>query len=132
MPARIRIEHISVSQLRVYTRLAVTLSVATGVAFWVGGMDLALVKWLREWTLLGGIGPGVFLLLPLLFGQLYLLAIYDVIMAKKPPFAPPISIIVPAHNESYIIKDTINAMDQAAIHYGGEVNILIMNNNSDR
>lgn len=130
MPARIRIEHIPVSQLRAFTRLAVTLCIAAAVAIWVGGMDLALVRWLREWTLLGGIGPGVFLLLPVLFGQLYLLAIYDVVMAKKSSFAPPISIIVPAHNESYIIKDTINAMDRAAIHYGGEVNILIMNNNS--
>ncbi len=130
MPARIRIEHVPISQFRAFTRLACTLCSATGVAVWVGGMDLALVNWLREWTLLGGIGPGVFLLLPVLFGQLYLLAIYDVIMAKKPKFAPSISVIVPAHNESYIIEDTINAMDRAAIHYGGEVNILIMNNNS--
>ena len=81
-------------------------------------------------TLLGGIGPGVFLFLPVLFGQLYVLAIYDVATAKKPKFNPPVSVIVPAHNESYIIKDTINAMDRAAHHYGGEVNVLIMNNNS--
>ncbi|MCB4379755.1 glycosyltransferase family 2 protein, partial [Synechococcus sp. MU1644] len=31
---------------------------------------------------------------------------------------------------SYIIRDTINAMDRAATHYGGDVHILIMNNNS--
>ena len=130
MPARIRIEHIPVSQMRAFVRLGTTLVVAAGVAIWVGGMDLLIVTWMREWTLLGGIGPGVFLFLPVLFGQLYLLAIYDVVTAKKARFTPPISIIVPAHNESYIIKDTINAMDQAAIHYGGEVNILIMNNNS--
>jgi cellulose synthase/poly-beta-1,6-N-acetylglucosamine synthase-like glycosyltransferase len=130
MPARIRIEHIPVSQSRAFLRLGITLVIAAGIAIWVGGMNLAIVAWLREWTLLGGIGPGVFLFLPVLFGQLYLLAIYDVIMAKKPPFTPPISIIVPAHNESYIIKDTIIAMDRAATHYGGEVNILIMNNNS--
>jgi cellulose synthase/poly-beta-1,6-N-acetylglucosamine synthase-like glycosyltransferase len=41
-----------------------------------------------------------------------------------------VSIIVPAHNEQYIIKNTIEAMDRAAAHYGGEVHILIMNNNS--
>jgi cellulose synthase/poly-beta-1,6-N-acetylglucosamine synthase-like glycosyltransferase len=130
MPARIRIEHIPVSQMRAFARLGITMALAAGVALWVGGMDLAVVKWMRDWTLLGGIGPGVFLFLPVLFGQLYLLALYDVIMAKKPPYAPPVSIIVPAHNESYIINETINAMDRAAIHYGGEVNILIMNNNS--
>jgi cellulose synthase/poly-beta-1,6-N-acetylglucosamine synthase-like glycosyltransferase len=130
MPARIRIEHIPVSQMRAFARLGITMALAAGVALWVGGMDLAVVKWMRDWTLLGGIGPGFFLFLPVLFGQLYLLALYDVIMAKKPPYAPPVSIIVPAHNESYIINETINAMDRAAIHYGGEVNILIMNNNS--
>ncbi len=130
MPARIRIEHVPVTQFRAFMRLAVTLTVAAAIAIWVGGMDLAIVRWLREWTLLGGIGPGVFLFLPVLFAQLYLLAIYDVVMAKTSAFNPPISVIVPAHNESYIIKDTINAMDRAAAHYGGEVNILIMNNNS--
>ncbi len=130
MPARIRIEQISVSQMRAIIRLLVTLVTAAVVAIWVSNMELSTVRWLREWTLLGGIGPGVFLFLPVLFGQLYVLAIYDVITAKKAKFAPPISIIVPAHNESYIIEDTINAMDRAAMHYGGEVNILIMNNNS--
>ncbi|MEP5761694.1 MAG: glycosyltransferase [Litoreibacter sp.] len=130
MPVRIRIEHIPVSQMRAFIRLGISVTIAAAVAIWVGDMDLTLVDLMRQWTLLGGIGPGVFLFLPVLFGQLYLLAIYDVITAKKQPFTPPISVIVPAHNESYIIKDTINAMDRAAIHYGGEVNILIMNNNS--
>ncbi len=130
MPARIRIEHIPVSQMRAFLRLGVTLAIAAAVAIWVGGMDLYVVTVMRQWTLLGGIGPGVFLFLPVLFGQLYLLAIYDVLTAKTPKFNPPVSVIVPAHNESYIIKDTINAMDRAAVHYGGEVHILIMNNNS--
>ena len=130
MPARIRIEHIPVSQLRAFLRLAVTLAIAAAVAIRVGGMDLSIVTLMRQWTLLGGIVPGVFLFLPVLFGQLYLLAIYDVLTAKTPKFTPPVSVIVPAHNESYIIKDTINAMDRAAKHYGGEVHILIMNNNS--
>ncbi|WP_298256443.1 glycosyltransferase [uncultured Litoreibacter sp.] len=130
MPARIRIEHVSVSQMWAFVRLGITLTVAALVALWVGGMELPAVTILRQWTLLGGIGPGVFLFLPVLFAQLYLLAIYDVLTAKTPKFAPPVSVIVPAHNESYIIKETINAMDRAAVHYGGEVNILIMNNNS--
>ena len=130
MPARIRIEHVPVSQVRAFARLGATITIAAAVAIWVGGMDLHVVQVLRSWTLLGGIGPGVFLFLPMLFGQLYLLAIYDVLTAKTPEFTPPVSVIVPAHNESYIIRDTINAMDRAAVHYGGEVHILIMNNNS--
>lgn len=130
MPARIRIEHVPVSQVRAIVRLGVAITVAAGIAIWVGRMDLHVVQVSRSWTLLGGIGPGVFLFLPVLFGQLYLLAIYDVLTAKTPAFKPPVSVIVPAHNESYIIKDTIEAMDRAAQHYGGEVHILIMNNNS--
>lgn len=130
MPARIRIEHIPVSQMRAFLRLGITLGVAAGTAIWIGRLDLRVVEELRNWTLLGGIGPGVFLFLPVLFGQLYLIAIFDVLTVKKARFKPPVSVIVPAHNESYIIKDTINAMDRAAQHYGGDVHILIMNNNS--
>jgi cellulose synthase/poly-beta-1,6-N-acetylglucosamine synthase-like glycosyltransferase len=130
MPARIRIEHVTVSQKRAFIRLGITLAIASFVAIWVGGMDLTIVVKMRAWTLLGGIGPGVFLFLPVLFGQLYLLALYDVWTAKKSHFTPPVSVIVPAHNESYIIKNTIEAMDRAARHYGGDVHILIMNNNS--
>lgn len=130
MPARIRIEHIPVSQMRAFLRLGITIVIAAAIAIWVGRLDLKTVQVLRSWTLLGGIGPGVFLFLPVFFAQLYLLAIYDVITAKRRKSTPPVSVIVPAHNESYIIEDTINAMDRAAAHYGGEVHILIMNNNS--
>ena len=130
MPERIRVEHRPISQRRAVWRLVVTIVVAAAVSIYVGGLDLWIVGWMRQWTLLGGIGPGVFLFLPVLFGQLYAIAIWDVLTAKTPVFRPPVSIIVPAHNEQYIIKDTIEAMDKAAAHYGGEVHILIMNNNS--
>lgn len=130
MPVRIPIEHIPVNNQRAVIRLLITIVIAMTVSVYVGGLDLSLVKKMREYTLLGGIGPGVFLFLPTLFGQLYALAILDVKLAKKSKYNPPVSIIVPAHNESYIIENTIRAMDKAAGHYGGEVHILIMNNNS--
>jgi cellulose synthase/poly-beta-1,6-N-acetylglucosamine synthase-like glycosyltransferase len=130
MPVRIPVEHRPASQRRTYLRLVATLIIAAVTSAKVGSMDLLLVATLRNWTLLGGIGPGVFLFLPVLFGQLYLLAIYDVMTKKRPDFRPPVSIIVPAHNEQYIIEDTIKAMDRAAAHYRGDVHILIMNNNS--
>ncbi|MCV6592333.1 MAG: glycosyltransferase family 2 protein [Silicimonas sp.] len=130
MPARIRIEHRPVKSTRAILRLIVTLALAGLTSVWVGAMDLEIVQTLRRWTLLGGIGPGVFLFLPVLFLQLYALAIWDVLTSKKADFRPPLSIIVPAHNEEYIIAETIRAMDRAAVHYRGEVHILIMNNNS--
>lgn len=130
MPARIRIERRPTNQSRSVIRLVVTLIVAAATSAFCSGLDLPIVEWMRRNTLLGGIGPGVFLFLPVLFGQLYVLAILDVWLAKKQPFTPAVSIIVPAHNESYIIVKTIEAVDKAAAHYGGPVHILILNNNS--
>ncbi len=130
MPVRIPVEHRPVSNRRAIIRLLVTIAIAIATSIWVTSLQLEMVERLRSWTLLGGIGPGVFLVLPVLFAQLYALAIWDVKTAKTPKFNPPVSIIVPAHNEEYIIENTIRAMDRAAAHYGGEVHILIMNNNS--
>ena len=129
MPARIRVEHRPIRQTRAILRLGVALVIAAGTSITVGAMELPLITQLRQVALLGGIGPGVFLFLPVLFGQLYLLALWDERQGRA-RFAPPLSIIVPAHNEEYIIENTIRAMDRAAAHYGGAVHILIMNNNS--
>jgi cellulose synthase/poly-beta-1,6-N-acetylglucosamine synthase-like glycosyltransferase len=130
MPFRIRIERRGAAMRGPIVRLIAVTIVAMLVAWKVGGMNLAVVTWMRDVTLLGGIGPGVFLFLPTFFGQLYLLALFDAATSRRVAFAPPVSVIVPAHNEQYIIADTIAAMDRAAAQYGGDVHILIMNNNS--
>ena len=130
MPARIRVEHRPLKTTRAASRLFVIVSTSAITAFWVSSMDFEFVRLLRSWTLLGGIGPGVFLFLPLLFGQLYILSIWDFVKNKRQAFKSPISVIVPAYNEQYIIADTISAIDQAAAHYGADVHILIMDNNS--
>ena len=130
MPMRIRVEHRPVSNRRAIFRLCAVTLIAGFVSIYVGSLKLELVEHMRQLTLLGGIGPGVFLFLPVLFGLLYLIAIIDTYRMKQPRYTPSVSIIVPAHNEEYIIKDTIEAMDKAAAHYGGDVHILIMNNNS--
>jgi cellulose synthase/poly-beta-1,6-N-acetylglucosamine synthase-like glycosyltransferase len=130
MPVRIRIERSFNSIGLPIVRLTGTLILATVAAWTVSGMDLTIVTVLRELTLLGGIGPGVFLFLPVFFGQLYILALIDTATFKRKAITPPLSVIVPAYNEQYIIADTIHALDKAAAHYGGAVTILIMNNNS--
>jgi cellulose synthase/poly-beta-1,6-N-acetylglucosamine synthase-like glycosyltransferase len=130
MPVRIRIERRATQLVALMVRVGGVTILALLVAWSVGGMDLWVVARLREFTLLGGIGPGVFLFLPTFFGTLYALALFDVATAKRSIFTPPVSVIVPAHNEQYIIADTIKALDKAADHYDGEVHILIMNNNS--
>lgn len=130
MPARIRVEHRPTNERSALLRLCVTFGVAVSVCIIASNADWPIVNQMRQWALLGGIGPGVFLFLPVFFGQLYFLAVMDVLMMRPPPVKPTVSIIVPAHNESYIIERTIKAMDKAAAHYGGDVRILIMNNNS--
>jgi len=130
MPARIRIERRHSPLGLPVVRLVGTLMVAGLISWQVGHMDLWIVDALREVTLLGGIGPGVFLFLPTFFGQLYLIALIENATSKRATFEPDISVIIPAHNEQYIIADTIGALDRAAKHYGGEVNVLVMNNNS--
>ncbi len=107
-------------------------AVAAGLfSFWIASLDLAIVQDLRNFALLGGIGPGVFLFLPVLFLIWFVLATYDRLTMKVGDFTPPLTFVVPAHNEEYIIADTIFAMDEAACNYNGNVIILIMNNNSD-
>ena len=130
MPARIRVEHRATNERSARMRLCLTVGTASAAAIYASNADWAIVEQMRLLGLLGGIGPGVFLFLPVFFGQLYILAVLDVLTMRPPPVKPTVSIIVPAHNESYIIDRTIDAMDKAAAHYGGDVHILIMNNNS--
>ena len=130
MPARIQVEFRAQKQGRAILRLIVAATIAGALSVWVGDLELSVIDKMRSVALLGGIGPGVFLFLPTFFTLLYLMAIFDWLTAKQADFRPPLSIIVPAHNEEYIIANTIRAMDKAAVHYRGEVEILIMNNNS--
>ncbi|QPM90305.1 glycosyltransferase [Pseudooceanicola algae] len=130
MPSRIPVEHRPKQMRRAFLRLGFALILAGGLSIWVGGMDLEIVKWMREVTLLGGIGPGVFLFLPVCFFTLYGFALWDDWRQRHRVFAPDISVIVPAHNEEYIIERTIQGLDRAAANYAGQVHILIMENNS--
>ncbi|TCL00327.1 cellulose synthase/poly-beta-1,6-N-acetylglucosamine synthase-like glycosyltransferase [Shimia isoporae] len=109
---------------------AVTLLAAT-LSYQVTQLDPQFITKLRSFSLLGGLGPGVFLFLPSLFLMLYLLSCWDRRRdTPDPQFRPPLSIVIPAHNEEYIIAHTVAAIEAAAIEYGGEVNVLVVNNNS--
>jgi cellulose synthase/poly-beta-1,6-N-acetylglucosamine synthase-like glycosyltransferase len=43
---------------------------------------------------------------------------------------PPIDVIIPAFNEAEVIGDTLRAIDVAAGHYGGPVQVILMNDGS--
>ena len=131
MPPKIEVPYKPQRTFQTLFRLIVGVIIAGSVSLWVGGLDLSLIQDLRNFALLGGIGPGVFLFLPVLFLLWFVLATYDRLQMETGDFSPPLTFVVPAHNEEYIIADTIFAMDTAAKNYHGEVIILIMNNNSD-
>lgn len=110
--------------------LIVTLS-AGAFAWWVSNLDMLIVAQLRSVALLGGLGPGVFLFLPSLFLMLYLIAQWDRLFeVRARAYTPALTIVIPAHNEEYIIADTIGAIDAAAAKYVGAVTVFVVNNNS--
>jgi len=130
MPAKIDSPYKPKRTFRTIARLLFGIVVAAVVSFYVGSLDLALVREMRGLALLGGIGPGIFLFFPVLFLVWFIIATVDRARMDVRDFSPPVTIVVPAHNEEYIIANTIDAIDKAAENYGGSVTIFIMNNNS--
>lgn len=116
--------------LRMYLRFVATMTIAGVVAAYLGSIDSIVVNSLRDVTLLGGIGPGVFLLLPLLFLQLYLIGVFERRISAAKDYSAPISIIVPAFNEEHIIAETIRHIDEAAQEYSQSIELLVLDNNS--
>lgn len=130
MPSRIKVEHVPGGLRKAILRLTFAIVSSVALTVWVISLNRQIVEDMRNVALLGGIGPGVFMVLPVVFLQLYLFALWDRARTSQKHFAPAVSIIVPAYNEQYIIERTIRAMDVAADAYEGEVTILIMDNNS--
>src|SRR5690606_3024823 len=90
--------------------------------------DLLIVKHLKNVALLGGIGPGVFLLLPLFFLLLFALAHLRRSFLRRRPSFVDVSVIIPAFNEEHSIADAIRALDHAGEGYGGKIIVLVIDN----
>lgn len=131
MPAPVYMAVTPAHPLRSFGRFWVLVTLAGVLSWWVNQLDLQTVFWLRARGLLGGLGPGVFLFLPSLFFMMYLLAVWDRWKEKyATDFAPDVTIVIPAHNEEYIIAATLQAIDKAAENYLGHVMVYVVNNNS--
>lgn len=130
MPEKVDMDIGEHNNLRPVLRLASTAVIAAALSGFVGYSNFAVVEDLRDITLLGGIGPGVLLFLPLLFLQLYLISLIERRLDAKDDYRAPVSIIVPAYNERYIIAETIRHIDQAAQHYGEPVELIVLDNAS--
>jgi len=130
MPARAPVPERQLARRFSWPQLGLAIAGAIALAAWVDRLSLPLVTDLRSVALLGGTGPGVFLFLPTLFFILYLFGTVRTLLRPPRPMAPPVTIIIPAHNESHVIARTLGAVDVAAGRYDGAVNILVLNNNS--
>lgn len=130
MPSRIEVERSQKRNKRMMFRLIVILVVAAVLTITAENTLPKTITTARQFALLGGIGPGVFLFLPLVFLLLYILSRIDTSRVDMTPFTPALTIIIPAHNEEYIIARTIASIDKAATEYGGPVSVLVMDNNS--
>lgn len=115
---------------RALYRLAIAGTIAAIIAIWAAQQPILLFEEMRDISLLGGIGPGVILFVLLTFAQLYIVAVTERYRLSRPDFAAPVSVIVPAFNEQYVIGQTIQHIDRAAAHYGAEVELIVMDNGS--
>lgn len=130
MPSRIPIEGFKVESWVYRVRLMLVVLIAAMLTLLVSLLLMPGILTLRSMALLGGIGPGVMLFFPFVFIILYFVARRDTARVDQEDFAPPLTIIIPAHNEAHIIAQTIASIDLAADNYQGPVSILVMDNNS--
>jgi len=84
--------------------------------------------------------PALALVLPVPFAEgsflvrtLLLAIVNGVTVRPEPPVGedrPPIDVIIPAYNEEAVIGPTLEAIDAAAVRYGGPVRVILMNDGS--
>ncbi|MGB3338805.1 MAG: glycosyltransferase family 2 protein [Devosia sp.] len=130
MPAQAAVPERHFRRRFVWFRLGVAIVGAVALSIMVDRLDLPLVRDLRDIALLGGTGPGVFLFLPAMFFILYVWGTLRAFLHPPKPFAPPVTIIIPAHNEAHVIERTLVAVEAAARRYDGLIKVLVLDNNS--
>ena len=111
-----------------FVMIVLAVGAAIAVSLWIDTLDLPLVGDLRSVALLGGTGPGVFLFLPVLFFLLYVLGTIRALIRRRPKYCPPVTVIIPAHNEAHILPHTLAALEKAAAQYDGAVHVLVLDN----
>lgn len=128
MPRRVDTPYAPRFKLRSVLLIAGGTGIATALSIAVDALQLPVVGDLQKIALLGGTGPGVFLFLPMLFFILYVLGTLQALLRRKQRFSPPVTVIIPAHNEAHVIARTLAAIDAAAERYEGRVQALILDN----
>jgi len=128
LPAPAKLSHRGRVRWHAWLRLAVPMLFAFAVAAGVEHLIPDLVEWMRTYALLGGIGPGIFLVQQVFAVTTALIGLVMVTRSRRHDFAPPLAVLVPAHNEAHDISVTIAAVDLAAGRYGGPVHLYVVDN----
>ncbi len=113
-----------------WVRLIVPLAVAVAMAVWIEVQMLGALTWMRSWALLGGVGPGVFLVQQLFAIFTACIGLFIIRRSRRSRFAPPLAVMVPAHNEAHVVTAAIDAIDRAAARYTAGVHIYVVDNAS--
>lgn len=113
-----------------WLRLALPLLLGFVVAAFVEQAAPGFVAWMRIYGLLGGVGPGVFLVSQVFAFVTALIGLVIIGRSRRQQFAPRVAVLVPAHNEAHDIELTILALDRAAARYAGEVHLYVVDNAS--
>ncbi|MEE2056768.1 glycosyltransferase [Rhodococcus artemisiae] len=113
-----------------YLRLFLCISLAIVVATLFEVFFLNAVLDLKKLALLGGIGPGVFLVQQVFAALASLLGWRMLARSRRHSFSPPLAVLIPAHDEAHDIAASIFAVDRAAATYPGHIHLYIVDNAS--
>ncbi|WP_245688063.1 glycosyltransferase [Rhodococcus phenolicus] len=113
-----------------YLRLFLCLTLAVVVAALIEQVFIRAVVDLKMFALLGGVGPGLFLVQQLFAAFTAYFGWRALGRSRRLEFAPPLAVLVPAHDEAHDIAATIFAIDRAAASYPEHIHVYIVDNAS--
>ncbi|MGY6627184.1 MAG: glycosyltransferase family 2 protein [Oceanicaulis sp.] len=130
LPVDSGVANLRTGKIHEYALVFITAGIAAVIAIIVATVYGDEAGYLRSIAILGGMGPGVFLAQQLMTGQLAAIGWVRNMISRRRAFAPPVTVLVPAHNEAHQIHETLRAVDAAAARYDGPVRVVVMENNS--
>ncbi|WBQ09736.1 glycosyltransferase [Hyphomonadaceae bacterium ML37] len=130
LPVDSGVANLRTGKVHEYAILFIAALIAAVIAIIVATVYGDEAGYLRSIAILGGMGPGVFLAQQLMTGQLAAIGWIRNMVSRRRAFSPPVTVLVPAHNEAHQIHETLRAVDAAAARYDGPVRVVVMENNS--
>ena len=109
-----------------------SIAVTFSLVLWLVNVGANYINFLRDFAVLGGIGPGVVLFYPIIVTLLAVIGTVARVRKFRYRRATQYSvgIIIPAYNEAEGIAECIRSLDDAAVNYGGPSRIYLVDNGS--